>query len=168
MKRFRNSHHISSMVALIVALLLAACSASSVTPNTTPTTADALDDVTIILERTACFGTCPIYQLTITGDGTVMYDGRDFVLVKGAQTSQISRAQVQELIAAFEQADFMSLTDYMEQQVTDLPYAITSITRGGQSKTVHHYYGDSRAPQQLTDLESTIDQITNSKQWTGQ
>jgi hypothetical protein len=55
----------------------------------------------------------------------------------------------------------------MEQKVTDLPYAITSITIGGQTKTVNHYYGDDSAPQQLTDLESKIDEIVNSKQWTG-
>ena len=67
----------------------------------------------------------------------------------------------------FEQADFLSLTDYMEQKVTDLPYVITSITIGGQTKTVNHYHGDDSAPQQLTDLESKIDEIVNSKQWTG-
>jgi hypothetical protein len=87
--------------------------------------------------------------------------------VKGEQTSSISPAQVQDLVAAFEQADFLTLTDYMEQKVTDLPYAITSITIGGQTKTVNHYYGDDSAPQELIDLESKIDEMVNSKQWTG-
>jgi hypothetical protein len=96
-----------------------------------------------------------------------VYEGRDFVEVKGQQTSSISTVQVQDLVAAFEQANFLALTDYMEQNVTDLPSAITSITIGGQTKTVNHYYGDDGAPQELTNLESKIDEIVNSKQWTG-
>ena len=174
MKLIINSRLIISMAALAMALTIAACGGSPAAPGVatpdptvTPTTEGTLAGVTITLERTACFGTCPIYKLTITGNGSVVYEGRDFVEVKGEQTSQISTAQVQELVTAFEQADFLALTDYMEQKVTDLPSAITSITIGGQTKTVNHYYGDDSAPQQLTDLESKIDEIVNSKQWTG-
>jgi hypothetical protein len=163
-----------TIIALVIALTITACSGSTAgpvaatpQPIVTPTTESVRADVTFTLERTACFGTCPVYQLTITGDGTVVYEGRDFVKVKGRQTSSISTAQVQELVAAFERANFLVLTDYMEQKVTDLPYAITSLTLGGKTKTVNHYYGDNSAPQQLTALESKIDEITNSKQWTG-
>jgi putative hemolysin len=143
------------------------CDAAAYYNGTCTATESTRADVIMTLERTACHGTCPVYKLTITGDGTVVYEGRDFVEVKGQQTSSISTAQVQDLLAAFEQANFLTLTDYTEQKVTDLPSAITSITRGGQTKTVNHYYGDDSAPQQLTDLESKIDEITNSKQWTG-
>jgi len=174
MKLILNSRPTISIIALVMALTVAACGGSPAAPGpatpdpiVTPTTEATLADVTITLERTACFGTCPVYKLTITGNGTVVYEGRDFVEVKGEQTSSISTAQVQDLVAAFEQADFLTLTDYMEQKVTDHPYAITSITIGGQTKTVNHYYGDDSAPQQLTDLESKIDEIVNSKQWTG-
>ena len=174
MKLILNSRPTISIIALVMALTVAACSGSPAAPGlatpipiVTPTTEGTLADVTITLERTACFGTCPVYKLTITGNGTVVYEGRDFVEVKGEQTSNISPAQVQDLVAAFEQADFLTLTDYTEQKVTDLPYVITSITIGGQTKTVNHYYGDDSAPQQLTDLESKIDEIVNSKQWTG-
>lgn len=174
MKLIINSRLIISMAALAMALTIAACGGSPAAPGVatpdlivTPTTEGTLAGVTITLERTACFGTCPVYKLTITGNGTVVYEGHDFVQVKGVQTSSIGTAQVQDLVDAFEQADFLTLTDYTEQKVTDLPSAITSITIGGQTKTVNHYYGDDSAPQQLTDLESKIDEIVNSKQWTG-
>jgi hypothetical protein len=174
MKLILNSRLVFSIVALVVGLTVAACSGqpaapvvATLVPTVTPAPQGTLADVTITLERTACYGTCPVYKLTITGNGTVVYEGRDFVEVKGEQTSSISPAQVQDLVAAFEQADFLTLTDYMEQKVTDLPYAITSITIGGQTKTVNHYYGDDSAPQELIDLESKIDEIVNSKQWTG-
>jgi hypothetical protein len=169
-----NSRLAFSMVALVTVLTVAACSgqpaapvAATLDPTVTPATEGTLANVTITLERTACYGTCPMYKLTITGNGTVLYEGRDFVDVKGEQTSSISPAQVQDLVDAFEQANFLSLRDYTDQKVTDSPSAITSLTINGKTKTVNHYYGDDSAPQELTDLESKIDEIVNSKQWTG-
>jgi hypothetical protein len=174
MKAIFNSRLVFSIAALVIGLTVSACSglpassaASPLEPTSAPPPESAPTDVTMTLERTACYGTCPVYKLTITGDGTVVYEGRDFVEVKGEQTSQISPAQVQELVNAFEQADFFSLRDYTEQKVTDNPSAITSITINGQTKTVNHYYGDDSAPQALFDLESKIDEVVNSKQWTG-
>ena len=38
------------------------------------------NDTVITLERTACFGTCPIYTITIYGDGRVVYDGEDLLM----------------------------------------------------------------------------------------
>jgi hypothetical protein len=124
-------------------------------------------DLAITMERTACHGTCPIYKLTIEGNGDVIYEGQDFVQVKGKQTASLGPAQIQDLVSAFEQAKFVTLTDYTHEDATDSPSVITSITRNGKTKTINHYYGDSSAPQALFDLESKIDEITNSKQWTG-
>lgn len=137
-------------------------------PNASPTTENSFADLVITLERTACYGTCPVYKLTITGDGTVTYVGRDFVTVKSEQTASLGTAQIQDLISAFDQANFFSLRDnYTDYNITDNPSAITSITFNGKTKTVNHYYGDTSAPQELFDLESKIDEIVNSKQWTG-
>lgn len=72
-----------------------------------------------------------------------------------------------DLVSAFEQTKFFALRDYTHEDTTDSPSAITSITLNGKTKTVNHYYGDNSAPQELFSLESKIDEITNSKQWTG-
>ena len=151
---------------LVLGLLISGCVAGVGTPTTNPTE-NVFSDLVITMVRTACHGTCPIYKLAIRGDGTVTYEGQDFVQVKGQQTASLSLAQIQELVSAFEQASFFTLMDYTHVNTTDSPTVITSITLNGQSKTVNHYYGDSSAPQALFDLESKIDEITNSNQWTG-
>ena len=151
---------------LVLGLLISGCVAGVGTPTTNPTE-NVFSDLVITMERTACHGTCPIYKLAIRGDGTVTYEGQDFVQVQGQQTASLSPAQIQELVSAFEQASFFTLMDYTHVNTTDSPTVITSITLNGQSKTVNHYYGDSSAPQALFDLESKIDEITNSNQWTG-
>ncbi len=38
----------------------------------------------ISFERGLCFGTCPVYRISLHGDGTVRYDGKDHVRVRPA------------------------------------------------------------------------------------
>lgn len=124
------------------------------------------DEVLITLERTACFGTCPVYTLTIQGDGTVVYDGKEFVKTKGTSETSITQEKIEQLISEFEKVDYFSLNDsYTERTITDAQSVITSITIDGKPKTIEHYHGDFSAPKQLTELEDRIDEIVNSEQW---
>ncbi|HEY9627533.1 MAG TPA: DUF6438 domain-containing protein [Coleofasciculaceae cyanobacterium] len=134
--------------------------------------AAAANETVITLERTACYGPCPVYELTVYGDGKVVYEGRAFVAAQGRRTAQISPEQVQQLVTAFETANFFALKDQYAVEVTDLPGAWTSIRLNGQSKRVWRYGSIdnpelNNAPRSLSDLESQIDQIVNSQQWIG-
>ena len=136
------------------------------------------DDTLITLERSVCFGTCPNYKLTISADGTVTFEGRQYVKVKGLAKGSISREDLRKLIEAFEAASYFSLHDKYESEKdgcskvwTDNPNVITSIRIKGKSKSISHYYGcqDSRGrsiyPKELTDLETKIDQIVGTDKW---
>jgi len=116
----------------------------------------------ITIDRTVCFGSCPDYSLTIYGNGTVIYDGRNFVAITGRQTSTIPQEDVRELIRSFYSIGYFSLIDEYVDQVTDLPTTTTSITIGGQFKQVINYYG---APESLRQLENKIDETANSGIW---
>lgn len=143
----------------LVSVSIAGC--TSTQPNTQEN-----KDVVITLERTACFGTCPVYSLTIQGDGTVVYEGKDFVEVKGTAEKTISQDQIDKLVTEFEKADYFSLKDsYTERTITDAPTVTTSISISGKTKTIEHYRGDENAPERLTQLEDKIDEIVNSDQW---
>jgi hypothetical protein len=128
--------------------------------------------VIITLERTACYGTCPIYTLKIYDDGKVVYNGQDFVTVKGEQNGSITADQLKELVADFQKVDYFNLPDQYTAPVTDLPTTITSFSFDGKTKTVSNYGGclsgsPEKAPQALCDLEKKIDTLTNSAQWIG-
>jgi hypothetical protein len=129
-------------------------------------------DVLITMQRTACFGTCPVYQLTIYGDGRVVYAGTAYVAVQDSRTAQLTPAQVQQLLAAFEKANFFELKNEYTVNATDLPGVLTSITWNGRNKKVWHYGAIDQselnpAPAALTELENTIDEIVNAQQWVG-
>ena len=153
-------------------LLLAIALLSLVSVSITSCTSDQSnassnhDDVVITLERTPCFGTCPVYLLAIQGGGTVIYEGKDFVEVKGTAEKTISQDQIDKLVTEFEKADYFSLKDsYTERTITDAPTVITSIDINGKTKRIEHYHGDFTAPGKLTELEDRIDEIVDSKQW---
>jgi len=125
-----------------------------------------LDDAVITLERTACFGFCPVYTLTIYGDGTVIYDGAEFVSVQDRVETTITEEKIKQLVLEFEAIDYFSLDDnYTERTITDAQTVVTSIMIDGKSKVIKHYHGDFNAPEKLTALEDKIDEIVNSSQW---
>jgi Domain of unknown function (DUF6438) len=121
------------------------------------------------LERTACFGFCPIYKVTIFRDGVVVYEGVKFVKTVGTAIGRLNARQLDRLRALFEQNDYFQLADsYQSLGVTDLPSAITSYSpRRGLTKTVNHYQGDRTAPPRLRRIEDGIDRIVDIEQWIG-
>lgn len=116
----------------------------------------------ITMERTVCFGTCPAYKVVVYGNGTVVYEGFNFVAVEGKQTAQISNEQVKELVSQFYKHGFFSLKDRYEEQVTDLPSTTTSITLSGSEKSVYRY---GLHPENLVELENKIDEIAGTAKW---
>lgn len=121
--------------------------------------------ITITLERSPCYGTCPYYSLKIFGNGTVSYNGYEFVKVTGHKISNISQEKVQKLIEEFYKINYFSLNDtYTKMMATDMPWVTTSINVDGTYKRIVDYHG-AIAPKSLLALEDKIDQIANSKKW---
>lgn len=132
------------------------------------------NDDTITLERGVCFGTCPVYDLTITADGAVTFEGRQFTKIKGRTTSRISLIAFRELVREFEKINYFSLPDnyapgtpVCPQMITDMPSADTSLRLNGKTKSVSHYHGcgNSGALAKLTALENKIDEVAGTEKW---
>ena len=51
----------------------------------------------ITLERTGCFGNCPIYKVDITEDGNVFYMGERFVEEEGIHSWEIDSEAIELL-----------------------------------------------------------------------
>ena len=125
-------------------------------------------DVALTLSRTPCFGTCSIYSVTVYEDGTVVYEGTDFVDVMGTQTTQIEPETVDILVNGFVEAGYLDWDDnYTTMIVTDMPSVITSVTYEGETKTINHYLGTDNAPLALSYLEIWLDNMLETAQWTG-
>lgn len=121
----------------------------------------------IRLERGPCFGACPTYTVEITGDGSVIYDGHNFVGVTGQRTDHIPTQKVRALFELFRRADFFWTLDHYRANVTDLPQFTVSIGFDGHQKTVTDYAGHwIGMPEAIGNLEIAIDDTANIQQWT--
>jgi hypothetical protein len=122
----------------------------------------------ITLERTPCYGPCPVYRVTVLGTGEVEYFGRAHVARAGTHRWRISRRRLQRLAEALERAKYLRLEDeYTSCGPTDAPgCSISGEYDDGSSKTIVHYHGDPGAPDSLTELEDEIDRITGVERYT--
>lgn len=122
--------------------------------------------VAISLTRTACFGSCPAYHVTVHGEGSVEFEGLGFVAVQGKHRAKVSVAVVRHLVDAFRNAKFFSLLPDYTAQVTDNPRQIVSISFDGRSAQVTDYVGRMVGmPDAATDLEVEIDRALGVDRW---
>lgn len=121
------------------------------------------------LERTDCYGTCPVYKVTVFRDGTIEYVGMKYVKVTGKASGQLSEDQVDKLEDLFLKYQYMKFKiAYHDAHVSDMPSVNTSYTpAGGFPKRVRHYLGDDSAPATLDRIERAIDRVVDVERWIG-
>ena len=143
------------------------------TPDLSSVSDADLTTITIQLDRTGCYGTCPAYSVTIHGDGRVEYNGKSHVKEVGTREGRIETDKIRALASVFSKMKFWGIAeDYSAAKCkgrvcTDMATAITELSIRGVTHRVKHFYGCGSAPKSLFDLESTIDKSAHSEQWTG-
>ena len=126
----------------------------------------------VTLERGPCFGTCPVYTVTIDRTGAVRFEGRRFVADSGTSTATIPRERVDSLLAELDAGGYFDFADSYRsgdavctRYATDLPTVITEVRAGGRAKRIEHDRGCADAPKALSDLEARIDQVAGVSRW---
>ena len=61
------------------------------------------------IKRTGCFGTCPIYEMTLFDDGSASYVGKRFVEVTGRELHDFDKERIETLLRRAARLDFNSL-----------------------------------------------------------
>jgi hypothetical protein len=132
--------------------------------------------VSVRLERTACFGTCPSYVLTASSNGTVTFKGNDHVKAKGDHKGRISQKDFHFLAEAVSRVQlltfrqsYVSKADGCTELWTDSPSILVTVQLTDQTKSVVYYTG-CRGPSELRHLSwlaETVDEVTQSLNWVG-
>lgn len=135
------------------------------------------EDVLIRLERSECYGSCPAYVVTLQGDGTVRFVGRNFVKSTGERTASVPRSDVQYLLDRFTDLDFFALEDSYRIACTDLPTDTLVLRVGPIRKSVENYsmgaradpwgheYDGWKAELELKALAEAIDSVLGLDRW---
>lgn len=121
----------------------------------------------IRLERTMCYGTCPVYNVIVDKEGNVKYDGEMYVYKSGKHQWMISIKKMKLLNKIMEEFRFKSFVYKPENGfITDQPSCITTVKfADGDSKKIDHYYGDILKDDSLSVLEKKIEIIIGTKEY---
>ena len=109
-------------------------------------------ELIISLQRTACFGTCPIYKIEIFSDGSGIYTGTRFVENIGITKFSLSETQLNLILTQAEVIGFTNMQEEYSEPISDLPTTFIQI----KNKRIRDYTG---APKTLKNLENLIDQL---------
>ena len=142
---------ISIFFSLLALLLISGCGSSK-------KALQAPKDFALTIQRTACFGTCPIFVLTVNHKGIVDYKGERFVQYIGHYRKHLEPAKFKFIVEKMQNSKFNEMNDnYDNEGISDLPSVIITYTSGGKTKTVLCRYD---CPKEfstlLQDIESTI------------
>lgn len=121
------------------------------------------DSLVVRIQRTACFGRCPIYTTEIFKGGTIFYTGEKWVEREGHFVGKISQEYIEGILAEAKKINYLELNSiYDHKGITDLPSTITSIRVGGQLKSIVNRY---QAPELLNEFERFIDSQYQEVEW---
>lgn len=124
--------------------------------------ANRFENSLITLEKQECYGTCPVYTVTVSGTGKVVYEGKRFVKKEGKFEKQLSTAQTYKLFNAYECANFFDFkTEYNDELISDLPSTYISFEHRGFKRKILDRYN---APEELKDLEKMVEEIVESEE----
>ena len=125
----------------------------------------------ISLERTECYGPCPVYRFTLYSDGGYLWEGRAHVSVKGILRGSMSTqayATAMQLLRDARYPEFIGRHE-CEIEVTDNPTVKIVVADASRQQTITHYVGCRGFPRQevLTQLEDNLDKVFRTRRFTG-
>jgi hypothetical protein len=158
-------------VGLVIFLfsLLFACSSKKnqvqpvVSPVATAEVQQSVTDTMLYYSRGACFGMCPIFELTLMKDGRAVYLGKNHVDRIGRYQALVSYTDVQQVIAKANEIGYFELkSEYDNENVHDLPDIKTGIAHDGK---LHHVRNRYKGPAALRMLYTELDSLIEKQDW---
>ena len=160
-------------VILLLAVLLTGCATGSVPEFPPVTGSDARPD-SIVLRRTPCFGTCPVYRLHLSSSGQVTFDDGE------VKSDSVSPAVVHALVDYARELDLRSLPDIIDRgsehcpdYATDHPTIHVALF-GSEPKRMRYYTGcyngtgmhaASGPMQKVEAFAARMDTVTGATRW---
>ena len=127
---------------------------------------DGLQFDSISLQRSACYGACPVYQVVLRRDLSATYQGERNVERIGAWHAGVPLRDYGLLAYLVERLDVMAMDSSYALPMTDMPTATLRIwPRGAAQPKVISDYGYEGPPELRTVMEM-LDGLAGRLQWT--
>jgi hypothetical protein len=133
---------------------------------------------TIEYEAGACFGSCPIFKITINPDRTAVLEAEHFNFSKGFSKGEFDKPREGTFMGTIKEEDYSKLVvlldgldvknlneKYGERNVTDLPTSHLRINfADGTSKHVEDY--GKKGTEKLAAAYKFFEDLRTNQQWT--
>jgi hypothetical protein len=114
------------------------------------------------IERTPCFGICPVYKIYIYQSGLAVLHGIQHVPNIGWFNTRLGIEQVNAIIRYAEDNKIFNLQDeYIEPRIADYPTTITELNLNNRYKRIVNT--QPSAPQVLLNWEKFLDSFFNDR-----
>ena len=123
---------------------------------------ESIESVT--LRRGACFGTCPIYEITLRADGSAEWRGDRFVERLGRFHGQANPGDVAKLARLVDRSGLVGWDDEYMGNVTDAPTYELTVVAGRTTKTVRQNATDE--PADFWVVAAVVDHFAAEIDWT--
>ncbi len=156
---------LAGLAVIFTCAIAASVSAQRVTTDQQPA------DTLVVLRRGACEHRCPVYNVVIFSDGSVVFDGRAYVRRPGLTKGTISMDSLRQLLTAADELRFFDLPSIVSGSAGDAcsslrsdgPQVVVAISRDSKSKTIRHDHRCvSETSDRLTKFEDSIDQAAGT------
>lgn len=117
----------------------------------------------IDLERTACFGRCPVYRVSLFKGGRAEWHGVRYTERAGDFEGKVNVFDYGKLCYLLKRLGFDQLPERFTADWTDSPTFIVTVAAAGSTKTVSDYSGVG--PIELWAAQQTIDAVSQRVQW---
>ena len=112
----------------------------------------------LTLERSVCFGSCPVYKATFHSDGNLVYVGRAYVDHKGTYVysgDKHTKRLFRHLAELADIARFDQLNPTYLEAVSDVPHTTATVKRAGKRQSVESCC--DKEPASLRKFETAFD-----------
>ena len=130
----------------------------------------------ISLERSACYGACPVYRFTLYANGRYVWEGRSHVAVMGTVRGRMNARAYVDAMQLLKDTHYLQFKDsYATEQeceifTTDRPGVQIVVADISRPKTIYHYLGCEGFAERtaLTQLENDLDKVMKTRRFTGE
>ncbi len=116
------------------------------------------------VEKTPCFGKCPIYKIEINGMAQANKDARRFLDEIGFFKGPVDEVTFAELVSLTKTAEWQNYKGEYLTGYSDLPSTIIRFSEHA-GDTVRIRYESSKAPIKLQNLANKVDSLSTLSIW---
>jgi hypothetical protein len=121
-------------------------------------------DYFLSIEKTVCFGTCPVYVMEVNGKGKMKLNAKRHLKISGNFRGKMSDADFGSVKSQTDDADWKSYKSEYLVGVSDIPSTILRFSYAVGDTTTVRFEG-REAPEELQILAKTLEGIQERTSW---